>query len=171
MARKKNNMKGLALEAALRAQYPFHALAEPSGGWTILFPDAPGAGAFAETWEEIGPKALEGITIWLTVSAERGQTLPPPTTVGDFRYSATGQALIDAERPLIDPAKQELFSVRDVAAYAGISTGRVRQIAGEKHVGTLIGGALIFHREDLRAFTHRRPAGRPRKVDTATAAD
>ena len=164
-------MNELSLDAALLAQYPFHALAEPSGGWTILFPDAPGAGAFAETWEEIGPKAHEGIVIWLTVSAERGDTLPAPTTIGDFRYSATGQALIDAERPRINPEKQELFSARDIAAYTGLSISRVHQIAAENGVGTVVGSARIFNRKDLAKFTERRPVGRPRKVDRASAAD
>jgi hypothetical protein len=164
-------MNTLSLDAALLAQYPFHALAEPSGGWTILFPDAPGAGAYAETWAEIGPKAYEGIVIWLTVSAELGHTLPAPTTVGDFRYSATGQARIDAERPVINPETQELFSARDIAAYTGLSKSRVLQIADESGVGTRVGGAIIFNREDLAKFTERRSVGRPRKDGRATAAD
>lgn len=161
----------VGLEEALHKQYPFQVIAETSGGWSIVFPDAPGAGAYAESWDEIGPKAHEGLMLWLTVTAELGRALPEPTKGGEILYSATGQARLDAESAPFDPATQELFSVRDIAALAGISSGRVRQIALAKHIGQLIGGALIFTHEDLAAFMHRRSAGRPPKVTTSAVAD
>jgi hypothetical protein len=72
---------------------------------------------------------------------------------------------------MINPDTQELFSVQDVAALAGVSTGRVRQIARAKHLGKLIGGALIFTRDDLPVFIHRRSSGRPPRVSSTAVAD
>lgn len=142
------------------ARYPFQAVLEDEdgGAWAIFFPDAPGCMTRAETWADIGPAAESAIRSWLD-----GMTHPPaPTYDLPHILSAAGQAVLD-RHPAPDPATQTIFTVRDVAAYAGISRSRVQQIATEQGIGEVAGTTRIFGRADLAAFVDRRPAGRPRK--------
>jgi predicted RNase H-like HicB family nuclease len=166
-------MATIDLDAALLARYPFEAILEDEEGsaWAIFFPDAPGCMTRAETWEEIGPAALEALHSWLNGSDASGMYLPAPSYLEPRPHTANAREDRRRDYVSIDLDKQTLFTVRDVADYAGITPGRVRQIAGERNIGTIVGGVRLFRREDLQAFTNRRPAGRPRKVDAATAAD
>jgi predicted RNase H-like HicB family nuclease len=166
-------MAAIDLDAALLARYPFEAILEDEEGsaWAIFFPDALGCMTRAETWEEIGPAAREALHSWLEGSAESGVAPPAPSYLEPRETTANSLADRQTRPVTIDPNAQELFSVRDVADYAGITPGRVRQIAGERNIGRVVGAVRLFRREDLAAFTNRRPAGRPRKSDSAAAAD
>ncbi len=42
----------------LALQYPFNVIAEPEGGYVIVFPDLPGCMTQVETLEDIGPMYL-----------------------------------------------------------------------------------------------------------------
>jgi predicted RNase H-like HicB family nuclease len=158
-------MASIELDAALLARYPFEAILEDEEGsaWAIFFPDAPGCMTRAESWEEIGPAAREALHDWLEGCVESGVAPPAPTQLEPRPITANAREDRRLGPVTIDPDKQTLFTVRDIADYAGITPGRVRQIAAEQNVGKLIAGVRIFRRGDLAAFTKRRRAGRPRK--------
>jgi predicted RNase H-like HicB family nuclease len=164
-------MATIKLDAALLARYPFEALLEDEegGAWAIHFPDAPGCMTRAESWEEIGPAAREALHDWLEGCVESDVALPAPTYLDPRPKTANAREERALSPVVIDPDKQTLFTVRDIADYAGITPGRVRQIAGEQNVGKLVGGVRLFRRKDLCAFTDRRPPGRPRKETKALA--
>jgi predicted RNase H-like HicB family nuclease len=166
-------MATIDLDTALLARYPFEAILEDEEGsaWAIFFPDAPGCMTRAETWEEIGPAAREALRSWLNGSDASGMYLPAPSYLEPRPDTANAREDRRREFEPIDPNKQTLFTVRDVAEYAGITPGRVRQIAGERNIGVIVGGGRLFRREDLQAFINRRPAGRPRKAGAVAAAD
>jgi predicted RNase H-like HicB family nuclease len=70
------------LNELLARQYPFRAVVEPTGGWSIVFPDLPGCTSFAATWEEIGREARTAFTMWMESEHEQGHPIPAPT-IGD----------------------------------------------------------------------------------------
>jgi predicted RNase H-like HicB family nuclease len=159
-------MATIELDAALLARYPFEAGLEDEEGsaWAIFFPDAPGCMTRAETWEEIGPAAREALHWWLQSSDESFMYLPAPTYYDAREPTANGREdRVRPDAPRLDPDRQTLFTVRDIAHYYGITPGRVRQIAGEQNIGKLIGNVRVFRRKDFDAFACRDKPGRPRK--------
>ena len=53
------------LEEYLALEYPFTVIADPDGGFVVVFPDLPGCMTQAETCEEIGAMANEARQLWL----------------------------------------------------------------------------------------------------------
>jgi predicted RNase H-like HicB family nuclease len=67
------------LDELLARQYPFRAVAEPTGGWSIVFPDLPGCTSYAATWDEVGPEARMAFSMWIESEYEQGHSIPAPT--------------------------------------------------------------------------------------------
>ena len=61
------------------------------------------------------------------------------------------------------------MTTEEVAAYLGITTGRVRKLAIDEELpGEKIGFLWVFTRDDVVAYAaRRRPRGRPKKRDDA----
>lgn len=59
-------------------RYPFVATAY-DGGWTITFPDLPGAVTDAETYDDIGPAIQEVLFLFIETLLADGKPVPPPS--------------------------------------------------------------------------------------------
>lgn len=140
------------LDALLARQYPFRTVIEPTGGWSIVFPDLPGCTSYAETWDEIGLQARAAISLWLESEHEQGHPIPPPT-VGDDG-PGLGPDAFDL------PAEPDLLTARDVGVELGVTPRRVNAIAGRRGVGRRVGRSRLYSRADLAALRPGRP-GRP----------
>ena len=159
-------MATIELDAALLARYPFEAVLEDEDGtaWAIHFPDAPGCMGRVERWEDIGTVARDLLHDWLRGTDESFVYLPAPTYYDARETTESGrEQLVKPDAPRLDPDKQTLFTVRDIARYYGITPGRVRQIAIEQNIGKMVAGARLFWRKDFEAFACRSRPGRPRK--------
>lgn len=64
-------------------RYPFVASAYDDG-WTITFPDLPGAMADAETYDEIGPAVQEALIVFIETQLSLGKAVPVPTQGRDL---------------------------------------------------------------------------------------
>ncbi len=67
------------LERYLRLDYPFHAIADPAGGYVVMFPDLPGCMTQVETVEKIGAMADEARRLWIETEYDAGATIPEPS--------------------------------------------------------------------------------------------
>jgi predicted RNase H-like HicB family nuclease len=63
----------------LALQYPFNVLADPDGGYVIVFPDLPGCMTQAETIDEIPQVAEEARRLWIETAYEDGEEIPLPS--------------------------------------------------------------------------------------------
>ena len=63
----------------LGLNYPFQAVADPDGGWVVLFPDLPGCITQGDTLEELTSMAREAMELWIEGVYERGGDIPLPT--------------------------------------------------------------------------------------------
>lgn len=63
----------------LSLDYPKHALADPDGGYVVLFPDLPGCMTQAETLGELGEMAADAKALWLETEYELGHQVPLPS--------------------------------------------------------------------------------------------
>jgi antitoxin HicB len=68
-----------SLAEYLARYYPFSVIAEPEGGFVIIFPDLPGCLTQVETVEEIGPMADEIRQLWIETAYETGLAIPDPS--------------------------------------------------------------------------------------------
>lgn len=67
------------LEEYLALQYPFNVIADPDGGYVIVFPDLSGCMTQVETVEEIPEMAEEIRTLWIESEYERERDIPLPS--------------------------------------------------------------------------------------------
>src|SRR5690606_10465757 len=64
------------LEEYLERKYPFNVIADPDGGYVIVFPDLPGCMTVADDVDEIGPMAEDARRAWITTAYHRGMDIP-----------------------------------------------------------------------------------------------
>jgi predicted RNase H-like HicB family nuclease len=138
-------------------RYPFR-VAPAEEGWTIWFPDLPGCMGWAETLEQVGEEAETVLGLWIESEVEQRHPIPEPTDDG-AESTWSDESYIVNELP-----EPELLTVKDVSKKLGVSVRRVHQLATDREVGQIVGGARIFFPTDLEALTPRR-VGRPRISD------
>ena len=109
------------VDELLARQYAFRAVVEPTGGWSIVFPDLPGCVSYAESWEVIGPQARTAFALWMESEHEQGHEISAPT-IGDAAPAFPAEAF-DVS------SSMELLTAQDVAAELGITTRRVNALA------------------------------------------
>jgi predicted RNase H-like HicB family nuclease len=69
----------------LGLEYPFHAIADADGGYTVIFPDLPGCLTQVGTVEETGPAAAAARRLWITTEYEAGDEIPLPSHPEEYR--------------------------------------------------------------------------------------
>lgn len=100
------------LEWYLARDYPFTVLADPEGGFVIVFPDLPGCMTQAETWEEIGPLADEARRLWLETAYEHNaQPLPLPSFPEEYSGKLNLRLPKSLHRALVEGAEREGVSL------------------------------------------------------------
>ena len=62
------------------SDYPWEVIPDPSGGYTLLFPDLPGCMTCVETLYHVGNTAAEIRDLWLATAREAGMAIPEPGT-------------------------------------------------------------------------------------------
>jgi predicted RNase H-like HicB family nuclease len=131
--------------------YPFVAIPEDDGsGWTIQFPDLPGATGFARSMEDVGREAKLISEFWLEDLEEDGLDIPVPSTDWD-----------PINRQPEDFRIPKVYTTQEVAELLDISTRRVNALASSRGVGQLLGRAKVFTRDEIQKLKHRQP-GRPK---------
>lgn len=80
-------------------EYPFNVIAEPEGGYVILFPDLPGCLTQVERLEEIPAAAEEIRTLWIATEYAAGAEIPLPFYPAEY----SGKFNVRLPRPLHRP--------------------------------------------------------------------
>lgn len=68
-----------SLDEYLALQYPFQVIADPDGGYVMVFPDLPGCMTQAETMDQIPVMAEDARHAWISVAYEDGDDIPLPS--------------------------------------------------------------------------------------------
>ncbi|MGI8554702.1 MAG: type II toxin-antitoxin system HicB family antitoxin [Dehalococcoidia bacterium] len=105
-----------SLDEYLALQYPFHAIAEPEGGYTILFPDLPGCMTQAETADEIAEMAEDARATWIESEYEMGREIPLPSYPGEYSGKFIVRVSRSLHRTLVQSAEREGVSLNQYAA-------------------------------------------------------
>ena len=109
-------------------QYSFRVDPSAGGGWTVWFPDLPGASGWVERIEDVGVEARTVAELW--IDSERGRKHPLPKPI-DFstqeKWPQGNDVVVDDSGPVI--------GVLDMARLLGVSERRVQALAKEGGVG------------------------------------
>jgi predicted RNase H-like HicB family nuclease len=99
------------LEEYLALQYRFQAIAEPDGGYVVVFPDLPGCLTQVETVDEIGPMAEDARRLWIETEYERGAEIPLPSYPEEYSGKFNVRIPRSLHRALAESAEQEGVSL------------------------------------------------------------
>jgi predicted RNase H-like HicB family nuclease len=99
------------LAAHLAVDYPFRAVADPDGGYVILFPDLPGCMTQVDTIEEIGPAAREIKELWIETEYESGHDIPDPSFPPEYSGKFNVRLPKPLHRALAESAEAEGVSL------------------------------------------------------------
>lgn len=115
-----------SLERLMEREYRFDVIADPDGGYVVVFPDLPGCMTQVETLDELPEMVADAKRIWLTSMFERGMEIPSPT----YPETASGKFLVrlprTLHRTLINRAKAEGVSLNQLVVYL-LSSGVARE--------------------------------------------
>jgi len=118
-----------SLESLVMREYRFDVIADPDGGYVVVFPDLPGCMTQVETLDELPEMAADAKRIWLQSMLDRGLEIPPPT----YPETASGKFLArlprTLHRALIDRAEEEGVSLNQLVVYL-LSSGMTRERRG-----------------------------------------
>ncbi len=68
----------------LNLRYSLHTLADPDGGYVVVFPDLPGCMTQVETLEELPAMAEGARQGWIETEYERGNDIPLPSIAEEY---------------------------------------------------------------------------------------
>jgi len=104
------------LEEYLALEYPFQVIAEPEGGYTIVFPDLLGCMTQVDRVEEIGPMAEDARRGWIETVYERGMEIPPPSYPEEYSGKFNLRIPRSLHRQLAESAEREGVSLNQYVA-------------------------------------------------------
>lgn len=147
------NTRAKDLSNHLRTEYPFQVVADPDGGYVILYPDLPGCMTQVESMDEVGPMADEIRHLWIETQYERGEDIPPPS----FPEEYSGKFVLRISRSLH----------RSLAENA-----ELQNVSLNQYVATLLARTEAFDRVEQRFDTlERRLAANPVREQRVKSGD
>lgn len=99
----------------LEVEYPFNVVADPDGGYVILFPDLPGCMGQVESLDDVGPMADELRRLWIETEVERGNTIPDPSYPKEYSGKFVLRIPRSLHRTLAEGAKRNGVSLNQYA--------------------------------------------------------
>jgi antitoxin HicB len=91
-------------------------LADPDGGYVIVYPDLPGCVTQAETLAEIPVMAEEARRLWLETVFEDGQEIPAPSRLEEYSGRFLVRLPRSLHRELAEEAAREGVSLNSYVA-------------------------------------------------------
>lgn len=114
-------------------QYPFHAEADPDGGYVVLFPDLPGCMTQVETLDELPDAAEEARRLWIETEYEAGEDIPLPSKPQAYSGKFNVRLPKGLHRALAESAAREGVSLNQYVV-AVLAQGDARYRAEQRMV-------------------------------------
>ena len=104
------------LEYYLGLEYSFNAIADPDGGYVVVFPDLPGCMTQGDTLDEVRHMAEEARLLWLEAEYDADpDSIPLPSYPDDFGGEVALGLSESLRRSLSESAEAEGVSVNEYA--------------------------------------------------------
>jgi predicted RNase H-like HicB family nuclease len=99
------------LEEYLKLEYPFNVIADPDGGYVVVYPDLPGCLTVADSIEEVALMAEDVRRGWLTVAYEHDMDIPLPSYPAEFSGKFNVRLPRSLHRRLAEAAERDGVSL------------------------------------------------------------
>ncbi len=99
------------LDEYLALEYPFRVIADPDGGYVVVFPDLPGCMTQADSYEEIAEMAQDVRTLWIESAYDQGIDIPLPSYPEEHSGKFNVRLPRSLHRTLVESAAQEEVSL------------------------------------------------------------
>ena len=104
------------LDHYLALEYPFNVVADPDGGYVVLFPDLPGCMTQVERLDEVGPMAEDARLLWLETTYEQGELdIPLPSYPEEYSGKFNLRLPRSLHRRLAESAERDGVSLNSYA--------------------------------------------------------
>lgn len=100
-----------SLDEYLALEYPFQVIADPDGGYVVLFPDLPGCMTQADSYEEIAEMAQDVRALWIESAYDQGLEIPLPSYPEEYSGKFNLRLPRSLHRRLAESADQEGVSL------------------------------------------------------------
>lgn len=131
--------------------YPFVVIPEPDeSGWTVQFPDLPGATGFVQKLEDLPSEVLAVQSFWLEDLDKDGREHPAPSHDWD-----------PINRQPDDFTVGKVYTTKEVSELLELSVRRVNALSNARGLGEMIGKAKVFTMREIENMKHR-TTGRPK---------
>ena len=114
----------------LAMQYTFNVIADPDGGFVIIFPDLPGCMTQVEDVNEIPAMANEIRELWIETEYEDGHDIPPPSYPEEYSGKFNLRLNKSLHRRLVESANRENVSLNH---YVGLLLDKGDALARVEH--------------------------------------
>lgn len=104
------------LDHYLALDYPFNVVADPDGGYVVLFPDLPGCMTQVERLDEVGPMADDARRLWIETEYGRGADIPLPSYPEEYSGKFVLRIPRSLHRALAESAEREHVSLNQYVA-------------------------------------------------------
>ncbi len=104
------------LDHYLALDYPFNVVADPDGGYVVLFPDLPGCMTQVERLDEVGPMADDARRVWIETEYGRGADIPLPSYPEEYSGKFVLRIPRSLHRTLAESAEREHVSLNQYVA-------------------------------------------------------
>ncbi|MCE7929105.1 MAG: toxin-antitoxin system HicB family antitoxin [Chloroflexi bacterium CFX7] len=129
-----NNKTPKPLAEHLAVRYPFNVIADPDGGYVIIYPDLPGCMTQVEAVSEIAEAATEIRELWIETEYEDGHDIPEPSYPEEYSGKFNLRIAKSLHRRLVESAEREGVSLNQYAMSLldkGDALARVEHRLGE----------------------------------------
>ena len=92
-------------------EYPFNVVADPEGGYVVVYPDLPGCMTQGETLEELVAMAQDARQSWIEAEYERGNDIPPPSYPEEYSGKFNVRIPKSLHRALAEASRREEVSL------------------------------------------------------------
>jgi antitoxin HicB len=106
-----NTMVRKSLDEYLALEYPFKVIADPDGGYVVIFPDLPGCMTQADSYEEIAEMAQDVRALWIESAYDQGLEIPLPSYPEEYSGKFNLRLPRSLHRRLAESADQEGVSL------------------------------------------------------------
>ena len=105
----------LTLEHYLALDYSLEIIAQPEGGYVLVYPDLPGCMTQVETLDEVAATAQDIRTLWIKTQLEDGFPIPIPSFEEEYSGKFVLRIAKSLHRRLAIAARREGVSLNQYA--------------------------------------------------------
>jgi antitoxin HicB len=106
-----NATQSRTLDDYLALDYSLQVIADPSGGFALVYPDLPGCMTQVDTLEEVGPAAQEIRRLWIETQYEDGFPIPMPSYREEYSGKFNLRIAKSLHRRLVESAERDAVSL------------------------------------------------------------